>query len=408
MKNVWILNHYGQAPVDAGGTRHFHLAEYLLGHSWQVTIIAASFNHNTGCQRLAYHESSRNEYIEGVPFLWLRTPGYKGNGGKRILNMLAYTWQVLKKTATEKLQRPDVVVGSSVHPFAAVAAFFLSRRFNVPFVFEVRDLWPQTLVDLGRLKDNSFITWALRKMESWLYLNASRIVVLLPFAWQYIVPLGVSKEQIVWIPNGVDLSLFSLPSFSARQPNDVFTLMYLGSHAQADGIENMLRAMKIIKDRNDQLQIKLRLVGDGPMKLKLVALAQELCLSNVSFEQPVAKNQIPAIAVQADAFIVVVLNFPKLYRYGISMNKLYDYLASARPIIIVSNAANNPVVDADAGISVTTANPEDLANAIVKMAEMSVEEREQMGRNGRHYVEQNHSFEMLSAKFAAVLDDVCR
>jgi len=183
--------------------------------------------------------------------------------------------------------------------------------------------------------------------------------------------------------------------------------MYLGSHAQADGIENMIQAMRIIKDQNDKPLIKLRLIGDGPLKASLQALVQQLGLSDVSFENPVAKNLIPKIALQADAFIVVVLNFPKLYRYGISMNKLYDYLASARPIVIASNAANNPVVEANAGIAIETANPEYLAAAILQLVKMSDPEREQLGRNGRNYVQDNHSFELLSRKFAAVLDDVC-
>lgn len=406
MKHVWILNHYALAPNESGGTRHFHIAEHILTHGWKATIIAASVNHSNGKQRLSQNERTRYDYLSGVPFLWVHTPEYTNNGHRRILNMLAYTWRVLKKKTTDKLQRPDVVFGSSVHPLAAVAALLLSRRFNVPFIFEVRDLWPQTLVDFGFLKDHSVITWALRKIELWLYCNASRIVVLMPLAWEYIVPLGISKDRIVWIPNGVDLSLFSSPSLFARKSDDIFTLMYFGSHAQADGIENILQAMKIIKEGNNPIPVQLRLIGHGPMKPALENLTQRLGLSNVSFEPPLPKNQIPALAAEADAFILILLNYPKLYRYGISMNKLFDYLASARPIIIASNVPNNPVVEANAGLSLSTANPDCIADAILQLAQMSTHERELMGRNGRSYVEQNHSFELLAAKFAEMLDDV--
>ena len=100
------------------------------------------------------------------------------------------------------------------------------------------------------------------------------------------------------------------------------------------------------------------------------------------------------------------MNLPGLYRYGISMNKLYDYLAAARPIIIASDAANNPVAEANAGITVSPGNSEELADAMLRMAEMSCNEREELGRNGRVYVEQFHSFKSLSGKFADVLDIV--
>ncbi|MBS7348741.1 MAG: glycosyltransferase family 4 protein, partial [Comamonas sp.] len=330
MKNVWILNHYAQEPSGAGGTRHFHLAEHLQAYGWHATIIAASVEHQSGHQRLEPNEKKRCDYFKGVPFLWVRTPEYQGNGGGRMRNMLAYTWAVLQRSTTAKLPRPDVVIGSSVHPFAAVAGALLARRYKVPFIFEVRDLWPQTLVDMGRLQEDSFMTWALRKLELWLYRRAARTVVLLPRAWEYITPLGIPKERVVWIPNGVDLSLFPR-STVADTAKDHFTLMYFGAHGQANGLDNVLHAMKHVQEQSNGRNIHLRMIGDGPLKPSLVEQASEMGLTNVSFEPPVAKSQIPALAAQADAFVIAVLNLPGLYRYGISMNKLFDYLAAEQP-----------------------------------------------------------------------------
>lgn len=407
MKNVWILNHYAQEPGGAGGTRHFHLAENLPVFGWQATVIAASVEHQTGEQRLAPSERQRLDHFNGVPFLWVRTPEYQGNGGGRMRNILAYTWALLRRGTTARLPRPDVVVGSSVHPFAAVAGVLLARRFNVPFVFEVRDLWPQTLVDMGRLQEGSFMTWALRKLELWLYRRAARIVVLLPLAWEYITPLGIPIERLVWIPNGVDLSMFPRGTASTTASEAQFTLMYFGAHGQANGLDNILRAMKCVGERAGGRHIHLRIIGDGPLKPSLIAQASEMGLTNVSFEPPVAKCQIPALASQADAFVIAVLDLPGLYRYGISMNKLFDYLAAERPILIASDAANNPVEDAHAGLTVPPGQPEALADAIVQIADMPLVERQRMGRAGREYVEQNHGFEQLAGRLAAVLDDVC-
>lgn len=407
MRTVWILNHYAQAPVGAGGTRHFHLADHLKRFGWEATVIAASVDHQSGQQRLAPHESWRRETLQGVPFLWIKTPPYKGNGGGRVRNMLAYTWQVLRPRSTHSLAKPNAVIGSSVHPFAAVAGALLARRFKVPFIFEVRDLWPQTLVDMGRLRDDAFVTWALRKLELWLYRRAARTVVLLPHAWEYIVPLGIPKDHVVWIPNGVDLSLFPRQNTPNTRVSDTFTLMYFGAHGQANGLDNVLLAMQKVQNMASDRQIRLRLIGDGPLKASLMNQAKALGLNNVSFEAAVPKRQIPALAAQADAFVIAVLNLPGLYRYGISMNKLFDYLAAERPIIIASDAANNPVADAHAGLTVPPGDPQALADAIVQLAQSPTADRQRMGRAGRDYVERNHRFEQLAQKLATSLNEVC-
>ncbi|MNK55084.1 putative glycosyl transferase [compost metagenome] len=405
MKHVWILNHYAQEPNGAGGTRHFHLVDHLQNNGWHGTIIAASVDHSTGRQRLALHEERRYESFQGVPFLWVKTPEYAGNGGGRMRNMLAYAWSVLRRRTTADLARPDAVVGSSVHPFAAVAGALLARRFNVPFIFEVRDLWPQTLVDMGRLRDGALVTHVLRKLERWLYRRAARTVVLLPQAWEYIVPLGIAKDRVVWIPNGVDLSLFS--SAPASQAQDgVFTLMYFGSHGQANGLDNVLQAMAELQGMPVEQRIRLRLIGDGPLKPALMAQAKALGLRNVVFEQSVPKSQIPVVAAQADAFVIAVLDLPELYRFGISMNKLFDYLAAERPIVMASSAVNNPVAEAGAGLTVAPAQPRALAEAIAKIAATPLVERQRMGSAGREYVEQNHGFDQLGGRLAAVLDAV--
>lgn len=407
MKNVWILNHYAQELGGAGGTRHFHLAEYLQTYGWRATVIAASVEHQSGKQRLSPGEMQRCDHFKGVPFLWVRTPEYQGNGGGRMRNMLAYTWAVLQRRTTAALPRPDVVIGSSVHPFAAVAGAVLASRFKVPFIFEVRDLWPQTLVDMGRLRDDALMTRALRLLERWLYRRAVRTVVLLPLAWQYIVPLGIAKENVVWIPNGVDLSLFPRATQPPEHGDGVFTLMYFGAHGQANGLDNVLRAMQHVQERADGRHIRLRLIGDGPLKPALLQQADALGLHNVTFEPPVPKSQIPALAAQADAFVIAVLSLPNLYRFGISMNKLFDYLAAERPILMASDAANSPVAEAQAGLTVHPDQPEALADAIVEIANTPLAQRQSMGRAGREYVEQNHGFDQLAQRLAQTLDTVC-
>ncbi len=407
MKQVWILNHYAQEPGGAGGTRHFHFAEGLPEFGWQATILAASVELNTGRQRLEPGEKTRIDLISGVPFLWVRTPQYRGNGSGRLWNMLVYSGRVLLRRTTRDLPRPDLIIGSSVHPFAAAAGLMLARRYRVPFVFEVRDLWPQTLVDMGQLAEGSLLVRLLRKLELFLYRRAERIVVLLPHASDYIVPLGILSSRITWIPNGVDLSLFPLSPLPDRPSGRPFTLMYFGAHGHANGLETVIEAMKLVQERAGASEVFLRLVGDGGMKSGLESLARGCGLTNVSFEPPVPKNQIASLAAGADAFVIAVKDLPGLYRYGISMNKLFDYLASGRPIIIASNAANNPVAEAEAGLTVAAECPAALASAVLELAAMPFEVRQRMGMSGRDFVARNHDFAHLSGALAKLLDEAC-
>lgn len=401
MRTVWILNHYAQEPGGPGGTRHFSLAQKLTKHGWQATIIAASVEHGTGRDRLPAGVKQRLDVIAGTPFLWLRTTPYAGNGIARVRNMLDYTRRALDRSAVEALAPPDAIIGSSVHPLAAWAGARLARRYRVPFFFEVRDLWPETLVDMGRLKPNSTVTRALRGLETRLYREAKSIVVLLPKAGDYIESLGIPRDKVIWIPNGVDLDTYR--SVGPAVPSETFTLMYFGAHGAANGLENVLRAMRLLKDRREAGAIRLRLIGDGPLKASLQAMARDWQLSSVEFENPVAKSAIPALAAEADAFVFNLADVA-VFKYGISSNKLFDYMAAGRPIIMAAAAFNNPVAEAGAGLTVAPESPELLADAIVAMARLPHDERVRMGAAARQHVSAHYDFDTLAGRLAAVLN----
>ena len=402
MKNVWILNHYAQEPGGAGGIRHYALAHNLRAHGWNAFILAASLEHGTGRQRLGDDEISRLDVKGGVPFLWLRTRSYLGNGLNRILNMIDYTRAVLDPANLAELPRPDVIIGSSVHPLAAWAGRRLARRYKVPFIFEVRDLWPQTLIDMGRLSKRHPAAIALRFLETSLYRSAARIITLLPLAHEYIEPLGISRSRIVWIPNGVDVAEF--PVTPAKFDRGTLKLGYLGSFGQANSLDTLIQAMGILNNKSAHHKVLLEMYGIGPEKDELISLARRIAPSNVQIRPAVSKAHIPEMCANQDAFVICVRDLKGLYRFGISMNKIFDYMAAGRPTIIAVDAANNPVAEAGAGITVPPEDPAALADAIVEMAETSPEQREAMGRAGRRYVEENHGMDILARRLAETLD----
>jgi glycosyltransferase involved in cell wall biosynthesis len=406
--SVWILNHYAVSPDMPGGTRHYELGRQLamLGHD--VTILASSFHHGQRREtRLHGSAPWQVEEINGVRFVWLRTFPYKGNDWRRALNMVTYmarSYWIGRKLprVSRSVPKPDVIIGSSVHLLAVVSALLLARHLHSSFVMEVRDLWPQTLVDMGRLSEHSLTTHLLRRLERWLYRHAQRIIVLLPKAGNYITALDIEQEKVQWIPNGVDLA-----NFASRRRNlstdGRFAVMYVGAHGTANNLDSLLDAAYQVEQRNYS-QIRFILVGDGPEKESLQQRCKEMALENVDFHEPVAKQNIPDLLAQADA-LAFVLKDIGVFRYGISSNKLFDYLASGKPVLFACHAVNNVVDEARSGLSVPPGDPTALADAIIELYLMSPEKRAEMGRNGRIYVERNHDYAVLAQRLASLLQE---
>lgn len=402
MKHVWILNHYAQLPADTGGlTRHHSLARHLPANGWRATIVAASTAHPSGRRRNLEAEGSR-DVGDGTRFLWLAAPEYSGNGVDRIRNMLAYAWRAAFSGATSALERPDAIIGSSPHPAAALAGALLARRHGVPFLFEIRDPWPQALIDMGRIGADGLPARAMRRLERHLFRVASRSIALWPHIGAYMREHGIEGPEPAWIPNGFDLAAASPPE--PLPDGAAFTLMYLGAHGGANGLDNLVRAMRIVQDRPEAAHIRLRLIGDGPLKPGLRGLAAELGATNLAFEAPVPKHRVAALSAQADAFVFNLVDAP-MFRYGISPNKLYDYMAAQRPVIFCCNASNDPIAESGGGISVAPGRPDLLAEAILRLAATPRERRAAMAAAARRHVEARHSFERLAADLARVLDE---
>ena len=400
-KNIWILNHYAITPDMAGGTRHYDLGRELVKRGHKVTIFASGFEH--GAKRyikIKPKDKFRVEDINGVHFVWLNTIPYYSNNWRRIINMISYGARVLR--VVKKFEKPDVIIGSSMHPFAVIAAWWLAKRYKARFIFEVRDLWPQTAVEMGAIKATGIPAKILYAWEIFMYKKAEKIIVLLPNAKDYIENLGIDPQKIVWIPNGVDLERFDKPEHfnlsaeiakSFRKYKDKFKVVYTGAHGPANGLDTVIDTVCLLSKKSED--VHLFLIGDGPEKKKLIKKAQERAVDNITFLDPVPKSQVPVI-LQCSDLLMFCLRDLGIYKYGISLNKMYDYFASGKPVIMSGVAINNIIQEAKAGITVEPENPEALAKGIVKIMEMTPEERQKLGANGRAYVEKYHNSRVLA------------
>ena len=397
---LWIVNHYAQAPDGAGPVRHYSLARRLAELGWTTIIIASSVELNTGRQRLPPGRRAVSEDHAGVVFRWLRSPGYRDSGLARIWNMLHFSFGALGTEATAGLPAPDLVLGSSVHPLAAWSAERLARRHRVPFVFEIRDLWPEVLVAMGRLARFSPATLLLRRLEASLCRRAAAIVAVVPFAADYLGRYGVA-DKVIWIPHGVDAEFMSpVP----RAAPGTFTLTYLGAHGPYNSLDTLIDAMAIVRRDPAGGDVRCQLVGAGPSRDALRRRAAELELDNVAFRDPVPRREVSRIAAETDAFVLCTLDLPGVFRYGVSMNKLYDYMAMGRPAILALAARNNPVAEANAGMTVAPRQPAALAEAILALARTPPAEREAMGERARRHARENYDYAVLARRLAERLE----
>src|ERR1035437_9463471 len=207
VNRVWIVNHYADAPDRPAGTRHFDLSRQLVARGQKITIFASAFSHGTGQDvRLTGWQLFRTEWFDGVQFVWLRTFPYRGNTWRRRVNMLSYLATFL--VVQTRFANPDVVIGVTVQPFAALGAWLVARRRRARFIFEIGDLWPQTLVDLGAMREGSLGEILLRSIEAFLLRHASVVISLLPGVRDYLRERGLPADHVVYVPNGVDLEAF--------------------------------------------------------------------------------------------------------------------------------------------------------------------------------------------------------
>lgn len=402
---IWIVNQYASTPQHSFGTRHYSLARQLSLRGHDVTIVASSFCHASRKQtRLSGKTTSKKETLDGVEYLWLKTPGYSRNGISRLFDMLVFCFRLLRGTAFRNEPSPDVIIGSSPHLFGAFGAQRLAASKGCPFVLEIRDIWPLTLIELGNMSSWHPLVFLFGAIEKFLYRRADRIITLLPGAGSHVAERIGRQRDTTWISNGVDLGM--IPSPPDAPNGDKFTVMYAGSHGIANGLSSIVQAAKIVQDSDAGDTIQFRFVGSGGQKQQLISLATELELTNCSFEEAVQKSEVYDTLSEADAFVATLVRSP-LYRHGISLNKLFDYMSVGRPIVFGVEAYNNPVEEAEAGISVEPENPQQIADAILKLVSLSVEERAEMGARGRRIIETQYNVERNGALLEAVLLSAC-
>jgi glycosyltransferase involved in cell wall biosynthesis len=388
--------------------RPYYLAREWVKSGHQVTIVAASYSHLRLGQP-SIDGDVAEEHIDDIRYVWLRTRSYRGNGVRRVWNMATFVRQ-LRRHEAEVLGtfRPDVVVASSPHPFVIFPARRIARRHDARLVFEVRDLWPLTLIELGGMSARHPFIRLLQWTEDYAYRHADRVVSVLPKADGYMQAHGMAPEKFAYVPNGICVEEWRsvqapLPEEHAAALGKLkqegrFVVGYVGQHGLSNSLDSFVAAGPLLAET----KAALVLVGQGPQKQQLQAKAAQLGAANVLFLPPVPKQAVPTVLAAMDA-LFLGWNRQPMYRYGISPNKLMDYLMAAKPVIHAVEAGNDPVAESGAGISCTPEDPVAIAAAVRELAKRTEEQRQVLGQRGFQYVVENHDYAKLARRYMEVI-----
>ncbi len=420
MKTIWIIDHYSSEPKHGGISRQYDFALELSRQGYNVVVIASGFSH---FNHKYIDETETKPFItsqiaENAHYVYLHTSSYLTNGGLgRIKNMFSFMFAVKKhyKKIADMFGKPDVVEGASIHPLTWMAAHKVAKHYKVRFVAEVRDLWPEMWLLNKEKKPYDPMVIFFSIVEKWAYKKADRIIYSMLYGDKYICDkLGFPKDKVALIGQPLDCQRFDDYAVSKYDllPDDVktfiqdgFLCVFTGYYMEYEGVYVMLEAMKKLKEKG--VDAKLLFLGSGQESDGMEKYVEDNALDNVMVGGRVSKEPIPALLRKADICLAhcAAKGSGESFKYGISKNKVNEYLYSEACVIYGRADENDPVASSGAGYVVKPFSPDEFADRIEEVYNMSKTERHQFGIKGKKYINENHATPILTQKLIEVLFD---
>lgn len=402
-KTIWIINEYASTPHTGMGGRHFYLAKELAKQGCKVYLIASSPHHLLR-QPPSFDGGYKFENTGDFTFVWVKVGGYsEAHSLKRVINWFRFplSIQKLRKILPSK---PDAILASSPSPFVFLGAHRLARKTQARLVFEVRDIWPLTLIELGGHSKNHPFIRMMQWVEDFAYKKADAVTSNLYHAKEHMVSRGLEPGKFTWIPNG-----FSIDEVNNNEPiphevkqllpKNKFIIGYTGTIGVANALHVLIEAAEIVRN---QSTISFVIVGDGKEKQNLMNSVLKKGLMNVMFLDPIPKVQVQSMLQNFDACYIGWLD-ESIYRFGIGANKIPEYLVSGKPTIHSFSGPSDPFKKAGAGLTVRAEDPHALADAIIKISEMASTERLAYGENGKKEALNQYEYGPIATRLKKVL-----
>lgn len=408
--NILLINHYAGSPEMGMEYRPYYLAKEWKKNGHNVSVIASSFSHVRSVQP-EIKENSEVRNIEGISYVWIKTKEYKGNTIKRFYNILEFVFKLfIKSKYIATTFKPDVVIASSTYPLDIYPASRIAKKANAKLIYEIHDLWPLSPMEIGGYSKYHPFIMLMQAAENYCYKKSDLVVSILPKTLEHCLKHGLMPLKWHFIPNGINVQkLADVEELPQKQENLIKEIRskykslvgYMGSIGLANALDAFVLSAKKISDD----KIAFVIIGKGPEKDSLIRLKNENGIINVFFIETVPKKTVIKMLGYFD-ILYIGLKKQKLFRFGISPNKLFDYMYSGKPIIQAIEAGNDMVSEAGCGITVEPENPDAIAEAIIKLIAKPEEELALMGRKGKEFVIKNHDYKIISENFLNLMSEV--
>lgn len=402
--NILLINHYAGSNEYGMEYRAYYIAKEWVKQGHKVTIVAATFSH-LRLKNPIVEKNYQVEIIDGIKYIWLKTPHYVG-ALKRILNMGVFVRKLNKYAKRlSREERPELVIAGSCYPLDNYAAHKIAKLSGAKYTYEVRDIWPLSPKLIGGYSDYHPFIWVMQRAEDYAYKHVDKVVSLLWNAEGHMLERGLAKGKFVCVPNGYNPEDWTEDKFNLLLPEehqktfdslkDKIIVGFAGGFAASGNVISLVKAATELKNRTD---IHFVLVGKGPELPSYEKVIDEYHLRNITILPSVPKKLIPAVIKHFDIAHIGGLH-SELHQYGTSYNKMTDYMLCSLPIVQSVDEPGSAVERVGCGIRVEAENVDAIVKAIIKLADMTTEEREQMGCKGKEYVVNNLSWSKLAHDF---------
>ena len=404
--NILLINHYAGSPEMGMEFRPYYLAREWIRMGHKVTIVAGDYSHLRQ-HNPAVSKDFQEELIDGINYCWVRTGTYEGNGAKRAFSMFRFVVKLMlcARECTRRW-RPDIVIASSTYPLDTYAAQRICRVSGAKYIHEVHDMWPITLTEIGGMSESHPFVVLMGAAERSFCQHADKVVSLLPAADLHFISLGMQREAFHCITNGIVTEEWENP---LPIPDDIedsierfkqgldLCILFFGSHTRSYALDQLIDAIEI-----NEHNVGAVFVGSGNYKEHLIKKANGDKKEKFLFLPPIQKRSIPSLLEKADVLYVGALK-NDMFRFGISMNKLFDSMMAGKPILYAVEAPNNYIDEFNCGVTVVAEDVNALSKGIDQLADLSKQERNQLGINGKRAAINQFTYEKLAEQFEQVM-----
>lgn len=419
-KKIWIINQNSYLPEDGPHTRHFVISKYLAADGYEPYVFACNELHHAG-KRI---DTGKEDYIEreksGVKFFYVKSHHYKKNDINRIFNITSFYFKMFSvaKQIERKYGKPDIIYASTMYPTALLLGTKLAKKYGIKCISETRDIVPEGFVTKGTFKENGIIAKLARAFMKNVYYKSDALVFTMSGGQQYIKDMGWDKdhggkinlESVYYINNGVDKDEFDLNAEKNVIEDDdlsdpgIFKVVYFGAIRFMNNMPLYIDTARELKRRGKN-NIKLLLWGTGNKMDEMQKVLDEEGLDNIVLKGFVDKKYIPGISRRADLFIGSG-NGSSTDRYGASFNKLFDYYAGQKPIVLLATLSDSMVEGNGCGVELGS-NPDfnKVADQIIRFSEMPKDEYEQYCKNSEKMAS-IYDYKVLAKQVERIIGDL--